>query len=202
MGAVSLQRKDELIAVVAVFSRHGLRSQEFPDLMVEKKVAESFELLMSSRTLVQLYLVAFFHCFILKPLMALMRADKQCCDLMGRMAGIPRRMLAVHRRGIFVGGKLSSRLTCGHRFHRTNGAECKLCNWSVCLLNPKCNGKVSCMLGDGWDWPVLSRRFCHLDGHVRDSPCWLLVCVCHCWLTSRIPSGGRSMLSAFSKLQS
>jgi hypothetical protein len=82
IGAVALQRQDEIDAVVAVFSRSGFCSQDFPGLMVEKKVAESFEFLTGSRTLFQLYLVAFLHRFIFKPLMALMSADKECGDLM------------------------------------------------------------------------------------------------------------------------
>jgi hypothetical protein len=153
IGAVALHRQTEVDAVVAVFSRLGFRSQDFPELMVENKVVESFELLTGSRTLFQLYLLAFLHRFIFKPLMALMSANMECGDLMVGMAGIPRRMLAVLRRGIFVGGKWSRRLAYGHR---TNGAEYKLSNWSVCLLNPNCRGKVSHMLGDDWDGPELS----------------------------------------------
>jgi len=153
IGAVALDPKDEVAAVVAVFSFKGFRALDFPKLMVEKKVSESFELLTGSRTLFQLFLVAFLHRFIFKPLMALMGADNACGDLMGGAAGIPRRMLAALRRGFFVGGKWSRRLAYGHR---TNGAEYTLSKGSVCLLNPKCGDKVSMMLGDGWDGPILS----------------------------------------------
>ena len=161
IGAVALDPEDEVKAVVAVFSRNGFQSKNFPHLMLESKVAESFEFLTGSRTLFQLYLVAFLHRFIFKPLMALVSADNECADLMGGMNGIPRRMLAVLRRGIFVGvgGKWSRRLAHGHR---TNGAEYKLSldsmqyKGSVRLLNPKCSAVVSRMLGDDWDGPMLS----------------------------------------------
>jgi hypothetical protein len=153
VGAVALDPKDEVAAVVAVFSKDGFQSEKFPNLMIEKKVSESFEFLTGSRTLIQLYLVAFLQRFIFKPLMALMSADKECGDRLGGAGGMLRRMVAVLRRGIFVGGKWSRRLAYGHR---TNGAEYELSKRCICLLNPKCSNKVSLVLGDGWDGPVLS----------------------------------------------
>jgi hypothetical protein len=153
VGAVALDPKDEVAAVVAVFSKDGFQSEKFPNLMIEKKVSESFEFLTGSRTLIQLYLVAFLQRFIFKPLMALMSADKECGDRLGGAGGMLRRMVAVLRRGIFVGGKWSRRLAYGHR---TNGAEYELSKRCICLLNPKCSKKVSLVLGDGWDGPVLS----------------------------------------------
>ena len=155
-SAVALDPKDEVKAVVSVFSHEGFRSENFQDLMLEKKVAESFEFLTGSRTLFQLFLVAFLHRFIFEPLMALTSADKECGDLTGGAAGIPRRMLAALRRALFVavGGTWSRRLA---HAHRTNGAEFKLSRGSVRLLNPKCGDKVSSMLGDDWDGdPILA----------------------------------------------
>jgi hypothetical protein len=38
VGAVALDPKDEVAAVVAVFSQVGFQSQKFPNLLIEKKV--------------------------------------------------------------------------------------------------------------------------------------------------------------------
>ena len=152
IGAVALDPKHEVDAVIAVFSHVGFQSEKFPDLMLENKVAESFEFLSGSRTTLQMYIVSFLHRFIFKPLMALISADKECGDLIGGMNGIPRRILAAIRRGFSVGGNWSRRLAHGHR---TTGAEYES-QGPVCLLNPKCCKVVSRMLGDDWDGPMLS----------------------------------------------
>jgi hypothetical protein len=77
IGAVALDPKHEVDAVIAVFSHVGFQSEKFPDLMLENKVAESFEFLSGSRTTLQMYIVSFLHRFIFKPLMALISADKE-----------------------------------------------------------------------------------------------------------------------------
>jgi hypothetical protein len=41
VGAVTLDPKDEVAAIVAVFSKDGFQSKKFPNLMIEKKVQET-----------------------------------------------------------------------------------------------------------------------------------------------------------------
>jgi len=151
IGGIALDEQTEVDAAVSIFSHDGFLSDKFADLMLERKVAETFELLTGSRTLLQLFLLKFLHRFLFKPLMLVMGDNLECGDLMVGMGSIPRRMLRVLRRVIFVGGTWSRKLALGHR---TNGAEYSLSKWSIRFLNPLCGERVRLMLGDGWDDPM------------------------------------------------
>ncbi len=148
IGGIAFEEQTEVDAAVSLFSYDGFLSDKFADLMLERKVAETFELLTGSRTLLQLFLLQFLHRFLFKPLMLVMGDNLECGDLMVGMGSIPRRMLRVLLRVLFVGGTWSRKLAHGHR---TNGAEYTLSKWSIRFLNPLCGDRVRRMLGDGWD---------------------------------------------------
>jgi hypothetical protein len=151
IGGIAFDQQTEVDAAVSLFSYDGFRSDMFADLMLERKVAETFEILTGSRTLLQLFLLKFLHRFLFKPLMLVMGDNLECGDLMVGMGSIPRRMLRVLLRVLFVGGTWSRKLAHGHR---TNGAEYTLSKWSLRFLNPLCGDRVRQMLGDGWDDPM------------------------------------------------
>ena len=149
IGAIALNRETEVIAAISIFSHAGFRSDLFQDLRLENKVAESFEFLTGSRSLVQLFLLRFAHRFLFKPLMLIMGANLECGDRTVGMGSIPRRMLMVLRRGLFVGGTWTHQLAHGHR---SNGDEITLERLSMPFLNPNGGPIVAGMLGeDGWD---------------------------------------------------
>ena len=150
IGGIAFDQQTEEDAAVSLFSYDGFRSELFQSLMLEKKVAETFEMLTGSRTLVQLFLLKFLNRFLFKPLMLVMGDNLECGDLMVGMGSIPRRMLRVLRRILFVGGSWSRKLVHGHR---TDGAEYTL---SECIrfMNPLCGDRVRQMMGDGWDDPM------------------------------------------------
>jgi hypothetical protein len=149
IGAIALNRETEVIAAISIFSHAGFRSDLFQDLRLENKVAESFEFLTGSRSLVQLFLLRFAHRFLFKPLMLIMGANLECGDRTVGMGSIPRRMLTVLRRGLFVGGTWTHQLAHGHR---SNGDEITLERLSMPFLNPNGGPIVAGMLGeDGWD---------------------------------------------------
>jgi hypothetical protein len=148
IGGIAFRQQTEVDAAVSLFSHDGFLSENFADLMLERKVAETFELLTGSRTLLQLFILQFLHRFLFKPLMLVMGDNLECGDLMVGMGSIPRRMLRVLRRVLFVGGTWSRKLAHGHR---TNGAEYTRSKWSIRFLNPLCGDRVRRMLGDGWD---------------------------------------------------
>jgi hypothetical protein len=139
----------EVEAAISIFSHAGFRSEFFQDLRLENKVAESFEFLTGTRSLVQLFLLRFAHRFVFKPVMLIMGDNLECADRTVGMGSIPRGMLMVLRRGLFVGGTWTHKRALGHRSH---GDEVTLARRSIPFLNPNSEPIVTRMLGeDGWD---------------------------------------------------
>ena len=152
IGGIALEEKTEVDAAVSLFSYAGYQTEKFAGLMLEKKVLESFEFLTGSRTLLQLFLLRFLYRFLFKPLMLVTGDNLGCGDGMVGMDSVPRRMLRVLLRGLFVEGTWDRELAHGHRTH---GAEyTALSKWTICFLNPSCGDRVRRMLGDGWDDPM------------------------------------------------
>ena len=123
IGAIALDAKTEVEAAISIFSHAGFRSELFQDLRLENKVAESFEFLTGTRSLVQLFLLRFAHRFVFKPAMLIMGDNLECADRTVGMGSIPRGMLMVLRRGLFVGGTWTHKRAHGHR---SNGDEVTL----------------------------------------------------------------------------
>ncbi len=78
IGGIALEEQMEVDAAVSLFSYAGYQTEKFEDLMLEKKVAESFEFLTGSRTLLQLFVLRFLHRFMFKPLI-LVTGDNLGC---------------------------------------------------------------------------------------------------------------------------
>ena len=117
IGGIALEEQMEVDAAVSLFSYAGYQTEKFEELMLEKKVAESFEFLTGSRTLLQLFVLRFLHRFMFKPLMLVTGDNLGCGDGMVGMGSVPRRMLRVLLRGLFVEGKWNRKLAHGHRTH-------------------------------------------------------------------------------------
>ncbi len=60
IGGIAFDQQTEEDAAVSLFSYDGFRSELFQSLMLEKKVADTFEMLTGSRTLVQLVCCNFY----------------------------------------------------------------------------------------------------------------------------------------------
>ena len=154
IAGLGLTESDEVMAAIAVFSHEGFVSEKHQNVHFEPKVSEAFEFLVRSTTITQLTIVRFVYTVVLQPLMQCMSENNECSERMAGMDSVPRRLLLVLTRGIFVStGEWSSICRLGHRSH---GAEFQVPDlvWRQGYVRLLCGSrsasKIRRMLGNDW----------------------------------------------------
>jgi hypothetical protein len=170
IGGLGLTVEDEINAAVAIFSHQGFVSAQHQHVRLEAKVAEAFEFLVRSTTITQLAIVRFVHIIVLQPLMQCMGENNECSERMMGMDSVPRRLLYVLSREIFVStGEWAVISRIGHRSH---GAEFQVPDkvWRQgcvrLLCGQRCASKIRQRLGNDWgEWGIR-----HLDKMANAGP--------------------------------
>ena len=154
VSGLGLTENDEIVAAIAVFSHEGFVSEMHQNVQLEPKVSEAFEFLVRSTTITQLTIVRFVYTVVLQPLMQCMSENNECSERMVGMDSVPRRLLFVLTRGMFVStGEWSSICRLGHRSH---GAEFQVPDlvWRQGYVRLLCGSrsasKIRRMLGNDW----------------------------------------------------
>jgi hypothetical protein len=148
IGGIGLNDQVELDAVISIFSHDGFVSSKHQGVFLENKVAEPFLFLVRSTTISQLAIVRCVYVLVVQPLMMCMSENNECSERITGMDSVPRRLLVVLSRGVFVStGEWSRHCRLGHRSH---GAEFQNgCMRLMCA--PMCASRIRRMLGDDWD---------------------------------------------------
>ena len=170
IAGLGLTTEDEIKAAVAIFSHEGFVSEQHQSVRLEPKVSEAFEFLVRSTTITQLAIVRFVHNMVLQPLMQCMSENNECSERMTGMDSVPRRLLYVLSREIFVStGEWACICRLGHRSH---GAEFQVPDgaWRQgrvrLMCGQRCASKIRQKLGNDWGhWGVA-----HLDKMANAAP--------------------------------
>ena len=161
IGGVGLTEQCEVNAAIAIFSHKGFISALHQGVRLDKKLSEAFEFLVRSTTIAQLAIVRYVYILVIQPLMQCMSENNECSERMVGMESVPRRLLLVLARSVFVStGVWSRKCRLGHRSH---GAEFQVPDgaWRQgcvrLLCGPLCTGKIRRTLGNDWgDWGVFN----------------------------------------------
>ena len=155
IGGIGLNDSVELDAVISIFSHDGFVSSKHPDLFLENKVSGPFLFLVHPATISQLAIVRCVYILVVQPLMMCMSENNECSERMTGMDSVPRRLLLVLSRGVFVStGEWSRHCRLGHRSHgaefeKRDGVWRHGCVRLMC--GPMCASRIRRMLGNDWD---------------------------------------------------
>jgi hypothetical protein len=167
---------DEVLAAAAILSHRGFNHAEHSNVVMDPRPALVFKFLISPQAKVQRAIVCFLYDLVIHPLMTAASEALECSDRMMGMGCIPRRLLQILLRTIWVTTAGSKRrMALGHR---TDGAEFVFEENPLRLLNPKCGEAVRGMMGEGWGEGMLNsmsnavavlvqrlQRVCLMDGN-------------------------------------